>query len=150
MHNQDVLVRLNWRNNIHIVIKPKPSDFIIFRRTWKLTQLSFVKLEGWHWWLLKDRGLIYEYITRKEHKYDQKKKSWANRLYTKTSKPSRWRGQPSSSREIVVWSNMQMQLFPILLCNFDTIFLVLNITGTTANFPKTILVPVSREGNLLQ
>jgi hypothetical protein len=36
------------------------------------------------------------------------------------------------------------------ICKFDTIFLVLNITGTTANFPKTILVPVSREGNLLQ
>lgn len=42
-----------------------------------------------------------------------------------------------------------MQFFPVLLWNFDTLFLVLNITGTTADFPQTALESASWKGNLL-
>lgn len=70
-------------------------------------------------------------------------------MITEASQTSSWRRKPSSSREVIVRSNVYMQILPILLCYFYAFLLLFNITSTFANFSQTILVSFSSKGNLL-
>lgn len=56
-------------------------------------------------------------------------------FFTKAGKTGSWGSQTSSSREIVVRINVDMQVLPILFSDFDALFFILKIISTGPDFP---------------
>lgn len=71
-------------------------------------------------------------------------------LLTKACKPGCGRSETSSGREVVVGGNMEMQLFPVPFPNRDALLLIHKVARPTPNLPKTALIPVPAQRNLLR